>query len=119
MEIDDKRIEQILKSLESAIGKISRIDSWLPSAIENAMIGHRGVLDPMDMDRMRRDRMEEEKMQAEMDSLHAQIEESQKQTREMRAQTHYLMWAFIIAFLGFLLNTILQISPTLFGLINK
>ena len=120
MKIDDKKIEEILKNLESAIGKISRIDSWLPRAIENASIfGHRGTLDPIDLDKMRKERKEEEKIETEIDSLRTQVEESQKQTREIRKQTWYLLGAFIITFLGFLFNSLLQISPNLFGLISR
>lgn len=118
MEIDDKKIEKILGDLESAIGKIGRIDIWLPKAIENAMSGHRGTLDSTDLDRMRKEKREEEKHDTEMDNLKTQIEESQKQTQEIKKQTKYLMYAFIIAFLGFLLNAILQLSPNLFGLIG-
>ncbi|OGI36015.1 MAG: hypothetical protein A2259_01675 [Candidatus Moranbacteria bacterium RIFOXYA2_FULL_43_15] len=119
MEIDDKKIEQLLGNLESAIGKIGRIDIWLPKAIENAMSGHRGTLDPVNIDRMRREKREEEKHDTEIDNLRTQIEESQKQTQEIRRQTKYLMYAFILACLGFLLNIILQLSPELFGLISK
>ena len=119
MEIDDKRIEQILTNLESAIGKIGRIDIWLPKAIENAMPGHRGTLDSVDLDRMRKEKREEEKHDTEMDNLRTQIEESQRQTREIKKQTKYLMYAFIVAFLGFLLNVFLQLSPDFFGLIGK
>lgn len=118
MEIDDKKIEKILGDLESAIGKIGRIDIWLPKAIENAMLGHRGTLGSVDIDRMRKEKREEEKHDTEMDNLRTQIEESQRQTREIKKQTKYLMYAFIIAFLGFLLNAILQLSPNLFGLID-
>jgi hypothetical protein len=109
MEIDDKKIEQILGKLESALGNISRMDLWLPKAIDEAMNGHRGTLDRVDIDRARKEKREEEKIQTEIDSLHSQVEESQQQTQETRKQTRYLMYAFIIAFLGFLLNAILQI----------
>ena len=119
MEIDDKKIERILANLESAIGKIGRIDIWLPKAIENAMSGHRGTLDSVDLDRMRKEKREEEKHDTEMDSLRTQVEESQRQTQEIKKQTKYLMYAFILACVGFLLNIILQLSPNLFGLIGK
>lgn len=119
MEIDDKKIEQILANLDSAIGKIIRIDTWLPEAIDNAMNGHRGTLDRTDLDAMAKERKENERIQAEIESLQSQVEESQKQTDEIKKQTRYLKLAFIIAFVGFLFNSILQISPTLFGLIKK
>jgi len=119
MKIEDKKIEQILGKLESALGNISRIDLWLPKAIDEAINGHHGTMDGVDMDRMRKDRKEEEKNQSEIDSLRDQVEESQEQTRQIRKQTGYLMWAFVFASLGFLFNIILQISPDLFGLISK
>ena len=119
MEITDKKIEQILGKLESALGNISRMDIWLPKAIDEAMHGHHGTLDYVDIDRVRREKMEEEKIQTEIDSLHDQVQESQEQTRQIRKQARYLMWAFIVAFLGFILDVIIRISPDLFGLIKK
>ena len=119
MEIDNKKIEQIISRLESALGGISRMDLWLPKTIDEAINGHRGTLDRADIDRMTKEKREEEKIQTEINSLHDQLEESKKQTRQIKKQTGYLMWAFIIAFIGFLFDIILQISPDLFGLIVK
>ncbi|MDO8566108.1 MAG: hypothetical protein Q7S04_02925 [Candidatus Moranbacteria bacterium] len=118
MEIDDKKIGQILGNLESAIGKIIRIDMWLPEAIDYAINGHRGTLDRADIDRATREKKEDNKIQIEIDSLRSQVEESQKQTQEIKKQTRYLLYAFIIAIFSFSLNAILQISPNLFGLLN-
>lgn len=109
MEIDDKKIEQLIGKLESALGNISRMDLWLPKAIDEAINGHRGILDGVDMDRVKKEKREEEKIQIEIDILHDQVEESQEQARQIKKQTGYLMWAFIIAFLGFLFNIVLQI----------
>lgn len=109
MEIDNKKIEQIFGKLESALGNISRMDVWLPRAIEEAMHGHHGTLDRVDMDRMRKEKMEEEKIQTEVDSLHDQVKESQEQTRQIKKQVKYLMWAFIVALLGFVLDVIIRI----------
>lgn len=119
MENDDKKIEQLIGKLESALGTISKMDIWLSKAIDDAMNGHRGTLDRTDLDRMDKDREEKEKIQTEVYSLHEQVKESQKQTGEIKKQTRYLKWAFIIAFVGFLFNSILQISPDLFGLMSK
>lgn len=119
MEIDDKKIEKIFGELESALGNIRRMDVWLPEAINEVMNGHRGTLSSKDLDEIRKEKREEEKIRTEMDSLRDQVEESQKQTHEIRKQTWYLLGAFIITFLGFLFNALLQISPDFFGLINK
>lgn len=119
MEIDDKKIEKIIGNLESALGKIISMDLWLPRAIDDAINGHCGTLDRVDMDRNRKERKEEEKIETEIDSLRTQVAASQEQTRQIKKQTWYLFGAFIIASLGFLFNAILQISPTLFGLIKK
>lgn len=119
MKIDDKKVEQILGKLESALDNIRRMDIWLPKAIDNAINGHHGTLDRADLNRMAKDRKENEKIETEMDSLRIQVEESQRQTGEIKKQTKYLKWAFIIAFVSFLLNSALQISPDLFGLIKK
>lgn len=119
MEIDKQKIEQIIGKLESALGNISRMDLWLPKAIDEAVNGHRGTLDRADIDRMAKEKREEEKIQTEINSLRDQVEESQEQTRQIKKQTSYLMWAFLVAFLGFLFNIVLQISPDLFGLIGK
>lgn len=119
MKIHDKKSEHILGRLESALDNIKRMDLWLPKAIDDAINGHRGTLDGVDLDRSRKERKEEEKIETEIDSLRTQVAESQEQTRQIKKQTWYLFGAFIIASLGFLFNAILQISPTLFGLIKK
>jgi Asp-tRNA(Asn)/Glu-tRNA(Gln) amidotransferase C subunit len=110
MEIDDKKVGQIVNKLESAIATISRMDMWLPKAIDNAIHGHSGTMDHVDMDRMRKDKKEEEKNDAEMDSLNSQIKASQKQTREIAKQTRYIMWGLVITAVGSLLSLVFQIS---------
>jgi len=109
MEIDDKKIEQLLGKAEAAIETVSRMDMWLPKAIDNAMHGHSGTLDYADMDRIRKDKKEEERHEAEMNSLHSQIEESQWQTQEMRKQTRYLVIGLIITSVSSLIGLVIQI----------
>ena len=116
MEIDDKKIEQLLGKMEAAIATISRMDMWLPKAIDNAVHGHSGTLDYVDIDRIRRDKKEEEKHEAEINSLHSQIEESHRQTQEMKRQTRYLVIGLIITSVSSLAGLIIQIIKTSSGI---
>lgn len=115
MQIDDDKIQQIIKKLEYAMNTLGDMHSWLPQAIHNAidhaLHGHDGTLDHVDIDKMTRERKEDEKIQTEISSLHAQIQESQKQTK-------YLLYALIITIFSLLFNAILQINPNLFGLLK-
>jgi len=96
MNIDDKKVKQVLNKLESALESISRIDLWLPQVIDNAINGHHGTLDAVGLDRMRKEKREEEKIKAEIESLSGQVEEAQKQTKELQKQTRYLFWTLVI-----------------------
>lgn len=112
MEINDKKTEQIMEKLEYAIDTLGRMDSWLPqaihNAIDNALHGHSGTLDRVDIDRMIKERKEDDKMQAEISALHTQIQESQKQTKEIAKQTRYVLYTVLITLGGLIFTIILQ-----------
>jgi hypothetical protein len=68
----------------------------------------------VDINKLRRDKKEEEKHEAEINSLHSQIEESERQTQEMKKQTHYLVIGLIITSVSSLASIIIQTSQDLF-----
>ena len=122
MQVDDKKIDQIIEKIEYAIDTLGKMDSWLPQAIHNAidhaLHGHSGTLDRVDIDRMTKERKEDEKMQEEINSLHAQISESQKQTKEIAKQTRYVLYTVVIAIFGLIFSIILQSDSSLLGLLK-
>src|SRR4030043_1288309 len=107
---NEQRFEKIINKFEPAINAISRMDMWLPQAIDHAINGHRGTLDGVDIDKMRREKKEDEKRDAEINSLCDQIEESRKQTKEIAQQTEYLFYTVLMAIIGLMINIFLQIK---------
>lgn len=118
MEIDEKKVDRLIQKIESAANIIAGMDVWLPRAIDSALHGHSGTLDRVDIDRMLKERKEDEKRQTEMNSLHSQVEASQKQTKEIAKQTRYLFYALIITFIGFVFDIVLKINSNLFSDLN-
>lgn len=114
MEIDNKKLEQTINKLDATLATLGRIDIWLPEAIDNAIHGHSGTLDRVDVDKIIKDKREEERYDAEMNSLHSQVEDSQQQTYEMARQTRYVMWGLVVTAVSSVLGLVLQIFQTFF-----
>lgn len=123
MQIDNNEFKRIFEKIEHAVDSLGGINSWLPQAIHNAIDhafhGHDGTLDRVDIDRRAKEREDEEKKQIEINSLRDQVKESQKQTKEMAQQTKYLFCALVITLFGSIFSIILQINPSLFGLLKN
>jgi VIT1/CCC1 family predicted Fe2+/Mn2+ transporter len=116
MEIDEKKIDNLFGSIKSAMAKISSMDLWLPEVIhERPAI----LLGSEDIEKMGKERREREKYDAEIESLHVQMEEAQKQTIHLRRQTKYLLWGVVFTGVTSLIGILLQISPNLFGLLGE
>lgn len=111
--MDDKNNhnKKILREIKSVCEVLRRIDIWLPRAIDNALHGHKGTLDRVDIDERIKERKEDDKKRAEIDSLRRQVEEAQNQTREIQKQTKYLFWSFIVVAIGLMIDIILRIKP--------
>lgn len=114
MEIDDKKLEQAINKLDATLATLGRIDMWLPKAIDNAIHGHSGTLDRVDIDKIIKDKREEERHDVEMNSLHSQVEDSQQQTHEIAKQTRYVMWGLVVTAISSVLGIILQVFQTFF-----
>jgi len=100
--------KEIIQEIKSVCRVLREINVWLPQAIDNALHGHRGTLDRVDIDEMARERKKDDKRNAEINSLRIQVQESQKQTKEIQKQTKYLFWAFVVTIIGTFLDIILR-----------
>ena len=111
--MDDKsnHNKEILREIKSVCEVLRRIDKWLPRAIDNALHGHKGTLDRVDIDERIKERKEDDKRRTEIDSLRSQVEEAQNQTKEIQKQTKYLSRSFIIVAAGLIIDIILRIKP--------
>lgn len=112
--------KEILREIRGVCGVLRRIDMWLPQAIDNALHGHKGTLDRVDIDERVKEKKEDDKRRTEIESLRNQVEEAQNQTREIQKQTKYLFWSFIAVAAGLIVDIILRIKPDFFNyLLNK
>lgn len=101
--------KELIREIKNACRVLGDINVWLPRAIDDALHGHRGTLDRVDIDRMTEERKEDDKRNTEINSLQMQVQETQNQTKEIQKQTKYLFWAFVITIIGTFLDIILRI----------
>lgn len=57
--------------------------------------------------------------EAEMETLHVQMEEARQQTEHLEKQTRYLFWGVVFTAVTSLMGIIVQISPNLWGLLGE
>lgn len=112
MEIDEKKLDSLFGSIRSAMSKISSMDLWLPSIIHREPLQIGGFETPEE----RRARQQHE---AEMETLHVQMEEARQQTEHLKKQTRYLFWGVVFTAVTSLIGIIVQISPNLWGLLGE
>lgn len=112
MEIDERKLDSLFGSIRSAMSKISSIDLWLPDILHREPLQLSGLETP-------EERRTREQHEAEMEALHVQMEEARQQTEHLRRQTRYLFWGVVFTAVTALIGIILQISPTLWGLLGE
>jgi len=69
---------------------------------DNALHGHKGKLDHVDMEEMTKKRKEDDKRAIEINALRIQVEETKKQTK-------YVFWGVIILAISLIATTIFNI----------
>lgn len=107
----DEKLDEIITLLKNIGSKVESdysfvIKESIVHGIDNAMNGHRGTLDGVDVDRMRKDRLHEDLVQKQIAALTVQTQESQKQTQQIIQQTKYIIAAFVVTLLASVASTI-------------
>jgi len=110
MEIDERKLDSLFGSIRSAMSKISSMDMWLPGVLHS---------EPIKIGETSEERRAREQHEAEMETLHVQMEEARQQTEHLRRQTRYLFLGVVFTAVTSLIGIILQISPTLWGLLGE
>ena len=109
----DEKLDEIialLKTISSELrhGYSFEIKESIIRGIDNALNGHRGTLDGVDVDRMHKERMNEDLVQKQIAALTVQSQESQKQTQQILRQTKYIIAAFVVTLLASVASTFIS-----------
>lgn len=99
---ENSYIAEVVQEIKGACGTIRSMDMWLPRAIDDALHGHKGKLDRVDIDEMTKERKQDDHRRAELNTLEEQVNEIAKQTR-------YIFWAFIATLIGVSIDIVLRL----------